>query len=113
MAGVVFPVETVLESACAVHQFVVTFAGCAEIFSQGKAALDRADSSCQFVVGKAFNANSSGGLQTSARQLLASSVLGDEETTFTRNAAVVIESLAVGDVAVIVFKHEGFVTLLA
>ena len=64
-------------------------------------------------MGKAFNANSSGDLQTPTRQLLASSVLSDEETAFTRNAAVVVEGLAVGDVAVVIFKHEGFVALPA
>ena len=104
---IVEPVVTVFELAPVVLQDVLLVTGLAGVSFVLGAAFNVALPSLEFVVSHAVDALSSAVPQTAVRHLLASVVLGQVEAALAVNTSVVIEFLAVLDIAVGFSELEG------
>ena len=112
-AGVVLPVEAVLEGAGPVGQLVLRLADSAKSLLQFHASFNGAHSSLQFVVGQTLHACASIGFQAAVLHGLAAVSVRDVETTLTSETSVVVVRLAAGDGALVVLEQEGLKALLA
>ena len=76
-AGIVLPLEAILEVAHAVDQLVVGPAGAAELVVVFLASVDDAGSALQLVVGEALDADPAIVLEAAGLQFLAAAIFGE------------------------------------
>jgi hypothetical protein len=112
-AGVVLPLQAVLELAQPVDEVVVGRAGLAELALVLEAAVDDAGAALELVVRQAVDADSAVVLEAALLHLLAVALLSEVVAALAGDAAEVVVALALLDGAAVAVEQVGLVALRA
>lgn len=106
-AGVIFPLQTVLEVTFAFHKLIVFSTGAAILVLVFLTSVNHTGTALELVVREALHTDSTVMFETTLLHLLAGTIFCQVVPAFAGNTSKVIVTLALLDCALIVLEEEG------